>query len=119
MEGSQQPYPEVPEQVEGQAQFSDEEIQNLKEIFDLFDKENQGSIVSTDLDAIMQSLQREPEEAKQMLSEMRQQNREKQAMEGAEPEEQNEDRVTFDEFIALMQQVENKLAKDDPNNLNR
>ena len=40
-------------------------------------------------------------------------------MEGAEPEEQNEDRVTFDEFIALMQQVENKLAKDDPNNLNR
>ena len=40
-------------------------------------------------------------------------------MEGAEPGEIDEEKVTFDEFIALMQQVENKLAKDDPNNLNR
>ena len=55
-----------------------------------------------------------------MLSQMRQEAREAQAMEGAEPEEQqNDERVTFDEFITLMQQVENKLAKDDPNNLNR
>ena len=54
-----------------------------------------------------------------MLSQMRQEAREARAMEGAEAEEQNEERVTFDEFIALMQQVENKLAKDDPNNLNR
>ena len=53
-----------------------------------------------------------------MLSQMRQEAREARAMEGAEAEEQNEERVTFDEFIALMQQVENKLAKDDPNNLN-
>ena len=76
MEGNQQPYPEVPEETVGQAQFSEEEIQNLREIFDLFDKENQGSIVSSDLDAIMQSLQREPEEAKQMLAQMRQEHRE-------------------------------------------
>ena len=54
-----------------------------------------------------------------MLSQMRQEAREARAMAGAEAEEQNEERVTFDEFIALMQQVENKLAKDDPNNLNR
>lgn len=27
--------------------------------------------------------------------------------------------ISFDEFIKLMEQVENKLAKDDPNNLNR
>lgn len=120
MDGYQQQYPEVPDQEEGPAQFSEEEIQNLKEIFDLFDKENQGSIISSDLDAIMQSLQRQPEEAQTMLSQMRQEAREAQAMEGAEPEEQqNEERVTFDEFITLMQQVENKLAKDDPNNLNR
>jgi Ca2+-binding EF-hand superfamily protein len=33
-----EPYPEVP--AETNLQFSDEEIQNLKEIFDLFDKEN-------------------------------------------------------------------------------
>jgi len=34
-------------------QFSDEEIQNLKEIFDLFDKQSEGSILVSDLDAIM------------------------------------------------------------------
>ena len=88
MDGYQQQYPDVPDQVEGPAQFSEEEIQNLKEIFDLFDKENQGSIISSDLDAIMQSLQRQPEEAQMMLSQMRQEAREAQAMEGAEPEEQ-------------------------------
>jgi hypothetical protein len=37
-------------------QFSDEEIQNLKEIFDLFDKEKAGAITMNDLEAIMQSL---------------------------------------------------------------
>jgi len=37
-------------------QFSDEEIQNLREIFDLFDKEKSGSINIKDLEAIMQSL---------------------------------------------------------------
>ena len=49
-------------------QFSPEEIENLKEIFFLFDKEKQGSIKLTDLEAIMQSLQRDPEEAKTLLS---------------------------------------------------
>ena len=53
-------------------QFSDEEIQNLREIFDLFDKESNGSILANDLEAIMQSLQRDPEEAKDMLIQIRQ-----------------------------------------------
>ena len=52
-------------------QFSDDEIQNLKEIFDLFDKGNQGSIIAQDLDAIMQSLQRDPLEAKDLLVSIR------------------------------------------------
>jgi len=39
----------------------------LKEIFDLFDKDKVGSIKMNDLEAIMQSLQRDPEEAKSML----------------------------------------------------
>lgn len=29
------------------------------------------------------------------------------------------EQITFNDFIQLMQQVENKLARDDPNNLNR
>lgn len=48
-------------------QFSDEEIQNLKEIFDLFDKDRKGWIITSDLEAIMQSLQRDPQEAKDLL----------------------------------------------------
>lgn len=45
-------------------QFSDDEVQNLREIFDLFDKDKSGIITMKDLEAIMQSLQRNPEEAK-------------------------------------------------------
>ena len=45
-------------------QFSDEEVQNLKEIFDLFDKEKQGTINIKDLESIMQSLNKDPFEAK-------------------------------------------------------
>jgi len=48
-------------------QFTDEEIQNLKEIFDLFDKDHKGSINIKDLEAIMQSLQRDPAEAMNLL----------------------------------------------------
>ena len=41
---------------EGQLKFSEEEIQNLREIFDLFDKDHKGEIDMKDLEAIMQSL---------------------------------------------------------------
>jgi calmodulin len=94
-------------------QFSQEEIANLKEIFDLFDKEKNGSINIKDLEAIMQSLQRDPQEALDILSAIRQDK-------GSEPAPSGElENVLFEEFIELMQQVENKLARDDPENLNR
>ena len=94
-------------------QFSQEEISNLKEIFDLFDKEKIGSINIKDLEAIMQSLQRDPQEALDILSAIRQDK-------GSEPAPSGElENVLFEEFIELMQQVENKLARDDPENLNR
>jgi Ca2+-binding EF-hand superfamily protein len=94
-------------------QFSQEEISNLKEIFDLFDKEKNGSINIKDLEAIMQSLQRDPQEALDILSAIRQDK-------GSEPAPSGElENVLFEEFIELMQQVENKLARDDPENLNR
>ena len=57
----------------------------------------------------MQSLQRDPEEAKTLLTQIRQN-------QGIDVDSEN---ILFDEFIKLMEQVENKLAKDDPNNLNR
>lgn len=42
--------------------FSEDEVQNLREIFDLFDKEKQGQIDAKDLETIMGSLQRDPSE---------------------------------------------------------
>lgn len=39
-------------------------------------------------------------------------------MEGEQAPEEN-DRVSFEEFIQLMQQVENKLAKDEPSQSNK
>ena len=79
----------------------------MKEIFDLFDKQQIGSINIKDLEAIMQSLQRDPEEAKQLLQQIR-------------PEgEYDPELISFDDFLKMMEQVENNLAKDDPHNLNR
>jgi Ca2+-binding EF-hand superfamily protein len=43
----------------------------LKEIFELFDKDHTGTINMKDLEAIMQSLQRNPEEAKDLLRSIR------------------------------------------------
>ena len=47
--------------------FTEDEIQNLKDIFDLFDKDRSGRIEIKDLEAIMNSLQRDPNEAKDLL----------------------------------------------------
>ena len=44
--------------------FTEDEIQNLKDIFDLFDKDRTGRIDIRDLEAIMTSLQRDPAEAR-------------------------------------------------------
>ena len=90
-------------------QFSPEEIENLKEIFFLFDKEKLGQINLSDLEAIMQSLQRDPEEAKSLLTQIWQ----------SEGMNETTENISFDEFIKRMEHVEKKLAKDDPNNLNR
>lgn len=71
-----------------------------------------------DLEAIMQSLQRNPEEAKEILRSIR---LEAQPEEDQQEQEEplDEESIKFDDFIKLMQQVENKLARDDPHNLNR
>lgn len=85
------------EQAEqGFATFTDEEIANLREIFDLFDKERIGSIDVKDLETIMGSLQRDPEEMREFI-------------ENIDPNSQG--RISFEEFLELMQQVENKIAK--------
>lgn len=76
-------------------QFSDEEVQNLREIFDLFDKERNGTIYIKDLEQIMVSLQRDPDEAKQLLGQIR----------DAQMNEEGQDfeRINFDDFLKMME----------------
>ena len=110
-ESAEQVQPEeadVPEP--GQMQFSDDEMQHLKEIFDLFDRDRTGSISLRDLEAIMQSLNRDAEEAKHLLLQLHQQH---------SPDYQlsDDDRIEFNEFIGIIEHVENKIADGDPHNL--
>jgi len=79
------------------AQFSEDEIQNLREIFDLFDKEKNGTIDAKDLHTIMSSLQRDPEEVKGLIGEL---------IEGEET------KIDFDGFVNLMEKVETNIAKN-------
>lgn len=105
---------EPPQMPAGQMQFSDDEMQHLKEIFDLFDRDKTGSISLRDLEAIMQSLNRDAEEAKQLLLQLRQQN----ATDDQPVEMLNEDdRIAFSDFIGIIEHVENKIADGDPHNL--
>lgn len=118
MQEDMNPGPQQPQQ------YTPEEVQNLKEIFDLFDKESNGQITIKDLEAIMQSLQRDPEEAKDLLRQIRVEEYQAQMQaegnnDNAEPEPASLEFINFDEFIKMMQQIENRMAKDDPHNLNR
>lgn len=62
-------------------------MQNLRDIFDLFDKERTGHIEQKDLEAIMNSLQRDASEAQELV-------------------EQPDAKINFEEFLQIMQRVE-------------
>ena len=67
---------------------SKQSVQNLKEIFDLFDNEQAGFIEIKDLETIMGSLQRDPNEVREFV-------------ENIDPNSNG--KITFDEFLKLMQ----------------
>lgn len=67
-------------------------MQNLRDIFDLFDKQQTGSINAKDLETIMGSLQRDPAEVRDFIDNLQ------------------SDQITFDEFISLMQMIENRIV---------
>lgn len=64
--------------------FNENDVQNLKDIFQLFDKEERGRISGEDLEAVLNSLKRDPEEARAILGEV------------------DEDGVSFEQFLDLM-----------------
>ena len=59
-------------------------MQNLKEIFDLFDKEKNQTINVKDLETIMGSLQRDPAEVREFIDDLGQE-------------------ISFDQFIDLIE----------------
>lgn len=64
----------------------------MRDIFDLFDKQQTGSINVKDLETIMGSLQRDPAEVRDFIDNLQ------------------SDLITFDEFISLMQMIENRIV---------
>lgn len=68
--------------------FDDAEIKNLREIFDLFDKEQRGFIEVKDLETIMSSLQRDPNEVRDFI-------------ENLDPNSNGQ--ITFEELLNLLQ----------------
>jgi len=85
--------------------FTDDEIQNLRSIFEMFDPNRTGAIEVKDLETIMGSLQRDANEVREFVDKL---------------DPNHGGRVSFDEFLDLMQQIENKIVKDgsgDPNNM--
>lgn len=79
--------------------FTEEEVQNLRDIFDLFDKEKNGHIEQKDLEAIMNSLQRDSAEAQEFM-------------------DQPDAKINFEEFLSIMQRVEQKIAEPEADQLN-
>lgn len=83
-------------QAQSVQQFTEDEVQNLKEIFDLFDKEKNQTINVKDLETIMGSLQRDPAEVREFIDDLGQE-------------------ISFDQFIDLMQKIENRIVHNQEN----
>lgn len=77
--------------------FTDEEITNLRSIFEMFDPNRTGYIEVKDLETIMGSLQRDANEVRDFVDRL---------------DPNSSGRISFDEFLDLMQQIENKIVKD-------
>lgn len=77
--------------------YSLEEIENFRCIFEMFDKDKQGFIEAKDLQTIMKSLGREPEDAANLLQQMNL---------------SDEHQIDFELFLKLMRELENKMIAD-------
>jgi len=69
----------------------------LRSIFEMFDPQRTGHIEVKDLETIMGSLQRDANEVRDFVDRL---------------DPNSNGRISFDEFLDLMQQIENKIVKD-------
>ena len=78
--------------------YSTEEIENFRMIFIMFDPEKTGFVGLKDLETILKSLGRDPEEARDLVAGM----------------PLSDDRMSFMEFLQIMKALESRLtAKED------
>lgn len=79
--------------------YSEDEINNLKQLFDIFDKDQTGTIELSDMEQVMTNLGKDPTEAESILKEI-------------DPE--NDNRVSFDQFLRMLAEMEKRLRADSP-----
>ena len=79
--------------------YTEEDIENLKKIFSLFDKDSSGMIEITDMHELMKSLGKSNKEAHAIMSAV---------------DSNQDDKITFDEFIKLLATIESTLSDHDP-----
>lgn len=84
-------------------QYSSEELENLQQIFALFDRDRSGRIDITDVQEIMKQLDRDPEEGSPYAAKL--------LLRNADVNDRG--RLSFEEFVKLLAQVEQTLAADD------
>jgi len=85
---------DIPENDEIFKQYTREEIENFKCIFDMFDPEKSGSVDSQHLQTILKCLGRDPAESEELLKSFN-------------PEQT---RLSFSEFLIIMKNLENRLV---------
>ena len=79
--------------------YSQEEIENFRMIFIMFDPEKTGFVGLKDLETILKSLGRDPDEATDLVVDMH----------------LADDRMSFMEFLKIMKALESRLTAKDEN----
>lgn len=85
---------DLPESNEIFKQYSREEIENFKCIFDMFDQEKTGSVGIQHLQTILKCLGRDPNESEDLLKSFR----------------ADQNQLSFAEFLLIMKNLENRLV---------
>ena len=85
---------DIPENDEIFKQYTREEIENFKCIFDMFDPEKSGSVDTQHLQTILKCLGRDPAESEELLKSFNPQ----------------QTRLSFSEFLIIMKNLENRLV---------
>lgn len=91
--------------------YSREEVENFRMIFIMFDPNNTGFVSVKDLETILKSLGRDPNEAKELVTDMQNEQRKILSADGTETDQLDE-RLSFMEFLKIMKALEMRLTEN-------